>query len=252
MRAVSLSGTSPSPDGRVTYSADSPTVCEEAVPRIAEAREAAEPSSPSQRARHRRILRVAAHLAAAKGLDRVQMHEVAKDAGVAIGTLYRYFPSKVHLFTAVMAEQVDNLDAVTPPKRPDQAPEDAVYDVLVAAGRELLRRPALAAALLQAQNSAHAGHVPDAARIDRTFRDLLLRALGAEDPSAQDVTAVWLVIQCWYGLLTSLLNGRTSPPDAESDLRTACRLLLAGRGGAWTDGELPVSGKGLRRVDPAG
>jgi AcrR family transcriptional regulator len=199
------------------------------VPRIAEAREAAAPSSPSQKARHRRILRVAADLAAEKGLDRVQMHEVAKDAGVAIGTLYRYFPSKTYLFTAVMAEQVDRLDSRTPPLRPGQTPDDAVYDVLVTASRQLYHRPTLASALLQSQNSAHAAKVPEAGRIDRTFRDLLLRALGATDPTAQDVTAVWLLIQCWYGLLTSALNGRTSLPDAEADLRLACRLLLAGR-----------------------
>lgn len=213
------------------------------MPRIAEAREAAAPSSPSQKARHRHILRAAANLAAENGLDRVQMHEVAKEAGVAISTLYRYFPSKTYLFTAVMGAQVDRLDAATQPPRPGQTPEDAVYDVLVTASRQLLRRPTLAQALLQSQNSAHAAHVPEAGRIDRTFRDLLLRALGVTEPTAQDVTAVWLLIQCWYGLLTSAINGRTSLPDAEADLRVACRLLLAGHGSARADAELPLTGK---------
>nr|WP_280138616.1 TetR family transcriptional regulator [Blastococcus sp. DSM 46786] len=212
------------------------------VPRIAEAREAAEPTSPSQKARHRRILRAAADLAAAKGLDEVQMHDVAKEAGVAIGTLYRYFPSKTYLFSAVMAEQIDLLDARISPPRPGQAPEEAVYDVLVTATRQLFHRPTLAQALLQAQNSAHAARVPEAARSDRTTQNLLLRALGASEPTAQDITAVWLVMQCWYGLLTSALNGRTSLPDAEADLRVACRLLLAGRGSVRADAELPMTG----------
>jgi AcrR family transcriptional regulator len=214
------------------------------VPRIAEGRQAAAPSSPSQKARRLRILRAAADLAADKGLDHVQMHDVAKDAGVAIGTLYRYFPSKTYLFTAVMAAQVDRLDARTAPPRPGQAPEEAVYDVLVAATRQLFRRPTLAQALLQAQNSAHAAKVPEAARTDRTTRDLLLRALGASPPSPDDVTAVWLLMQCWYGLLTSALNGRTSLPDAEADLRVACRLLLAGRGSRRAEERLPVTGTG--------
>jgi AcrR family transcriptional regulator len=222
------------------------------VPRIAEAREAAEPSSPSQKARHRRILRAAADLAADKGLDGVQMHEVAKDAGVAIGTLYRYFPSKTYLFSAVMAEQIDLLDARTSPPRPGQAPEDAVYDVLITATRQLFHRPTLSQALLQAQNSAHAAKVPEAGRSDRTTRDLLLRALGVSEPTAQDVTAVWLLVQCWYGLLTSALNGRTSLPDVEADLRVACRLLLAGRGSARAEAELPVTGKAPVPADLAG
>lgn len=222
------------------------------MPRIAEAREAAAPSSPNQRARHRRILRVAADLAAEKGLEGVQMHEVAKDAGVAIGTLYRYFPSKIYLFTAIQAEQVDRLEARVSPPRPGQAPEDAVYDVLVTATRELFRRPTLAQALLQAQNSAHAAKVPEAGRTDRKTRDLFLRALGAVEPTAQDVTAVWLLMQCWYGLLTSALNGRTSLPDVEADLRVACRLLLAGRGSARADAELPVSGRAAVSAELAG
>ena len=222
------------------------------MPRIAEVREAAAPSSPSQKARRRRILRAAADLAAEKGLDHVQMHDVAKAAGVAIGTLYRYFPSKIYLFTAIMAEQLDRLDAQTSPPRPGQSPEDAVYDVLVTATRQLFRRPTLAQALLQAQNSAHAAKVPEAGQSDRTTRDLLLRALGASEPTAQDVTAVWLLVQCWYGLLTSALNGRTSLPDAESDLRVACRLLLAGRGSARANAELPVTGKARTSTELAG
>jgi TetR/AcrR family transcriptional regulator, cholesterol catabolism regulator len=222
------------------------------VPRIAEAREAAAPSSPSQLARHRRILRVAADLAAEKGLDGVQMHEVAKDAGVAIGTLYRYFPSKVYLFTAIQAEQVDRLDAQITPPQPGQSPVDAVYDVLVTATRGMFRRPTLAQALLQAQNSAHAAKVPEAGRTDRTTRDMLLRAMGITEPTAQDVTAVWLLMQCWYGLLTSALNGRTSLPDVEADLRVACRLLLAGRGSARADAEIPMTGKGRLSTELAG
>lgn len=175
------------------------------------------------------MLRAAADLAADKGLERVQMHEVAKDAGVAIGTLYRYFPSKTHLFTAVMAAQVDRLDAKTFPPKPDVPPEEAVAGLLVQASRDLLRRPLLAMAMLQSANAAHAATVTDAGRIDNAFRDIILRTLGIERPTAQDIALVRLLVQCWYGVLTSSLNGRVSMPDAEADIGLACRLLLAPR-----------------------
>jgi AcrR family transcriptional regulator len=38
------------------------------------------------------------------------MEEVAKKAGVGQGTLYRHFPSREHLFVAIMKDRVDLLD----------------------------------------------------------------------------------------------------------------------------------------------
>jgi len=202
------------------------------VPRVAENRPAAEPSSPRQIARYRRILRAAAELGAERGLDRVQMHDVARDAEVAIGTLYRYFPSKTHLFTGVMADQVEQLrESVTAPKAGED-PEEAVYDILVRSSRNLLRRPLLAMATLQCANSADAATVPDVGRIDNSFLDIMLRTLRLDEPTAKDVTLVRLLLQCWYGVLTSSLNGRMALPDAEVDLRLGCRLLLAERSNA--------------------
>jgi len=202
------------------------------VPRIAEVRASAEPSSPEQRARHLRILRAAARLGAEKGLERVQMHEVAKEAGVAIATLYRYFPSKTHLFTAVLAEQVDRFGESLPRPEPGMTPEDAVGEVLVLASRRLLRRPALATAMLQSASAANAAAVADVGRIDRTFRKIVLRTLGVAEPTVTDVTLIRLLMQCWYGVLQMSLNGRASVTDTESDIRIACRLLLAPRSNA--------------------
>lgn len=199
------------------------------MPRVAEARAAAEPSSEEQKARYRRILRAAARLGAEKGLDGMQMQDVAKEAGVAIATLYRYFPSKTHLFTSVLAEQVDRLEEVTPRPKPGQDPAHAVADLLVDASRQLLRRPLLANAMLQSNNSAHAATVHDSARIDDAFRDLILRTLGVDQPTEKDVRLVRLLEQCWYGVLMSTLNNRTSMPDAEREIELACELLLVHR-----------------------
>ncbi|MFC5819002.1 TetR/AcrR family transcriptional regulator [Nonomuraea harbinensis] len=202
------------------------------MPRIAEVRTPAEPSSPEQRARHLRILGAAARIGADRGLERVQMHEVAKEAGVAIATLYRYFPSKTHLFTAVLAEQIDRFSESIGRPEPATSPEDAVADVLVQASRQLLRRPALAAAMLQSASTANPSVVADAARVEDTSRDIILRTLAVDEPTPMDVTLVRLLVQCWYGVLQSGLNGRLPIPRMEGDLRIACRLLLAGRSNA--------------------
>ena len=64
-----------------------------------------------QEARRRRILDASTRLAAGGGFDAVQMREVAEESEVALGTLYRYFPSKIHLLVAVMQDQLGQLFA---------------------------------------------------------------------------------------------------------------------------------------------
>ena len=57
-----------------------------------------------QFARRQRIVRAALRALANSDYDQVRISEVARDSGVALGTLYRYFASKEHLFAAVFVE----------------------------------------------------------------------------------------------------------------------------------------------------
>ena len=193
------------------------------MPRIAEARQPAEPASPDQKERHRRILRAAALQAADKGLERMQMHDVAKDAGVAIATLYRYFPSKTHLFTALMAARVERLSAQVTVAPPGTDPVEAVADLLVGAGRELLARPLLAQAMLQSNNTAVA---QSGSAVTNVFGELILQTLGIEQPDDQQARLVRIMEAAWYGVIISALNHHITEEQAEEDTRLACRRLL--------------------------
>jgi TetR/AcrR family transcriptional regulator, cholesterol catabolism regulator len=62
-----------------------------------------------QLARRQRIVRAALRALANSDYEQVKVNEVARDAGVALGTLYRYFTSKEHLFAAVILEWQDAL-----------------------------------------------------------------------------------------------------------------------------------------------
>lgn len=194
------------------------------MPRIAEGRDPAMPTSPEQKDRYRRILRAAAEHGAERGLERMQMHDVAKDAGVAIATLYRYFPSKTHLFTAILADQVRHLDKATPEPPPGTDPVAAISDLLADATGALLARPLLAHALLHSNNASVAEKSPQAQTV--TFTSLMLRAGGIPDASGYALRLVNLVEQTWYGIMISALNQHLTVAEAVADTRLACRLLL--------------------------
>src|SRR5688500_18943147 len=76
------------------------------------------PLTERQEARRRRILHASARLASRGGFDAVQMREVAESSQVALGTLYRYFPSKVHLLVATMQDQLETLHGTLRKKPP--------------------------------------------------------------------------------------------------------------------------------------
>ena len=79
--------------------------------------------SPAQRERRRRILEAATALAAKGGFEQMQMRAVAEHADVALGTLYRYFPSKIHLLVSVLAQQFEVAGGQPGPQgRPRETP----------------------------------------------------------------------------------------------------------------------------------
>ncbi len=63
-----------------------------------------------QRERRSRILDAAVSVAGAGGYDRVHMRTIADEAGVAMGTLYHYFPSKVHLLVMALERELIRFD----------------------------------------------------------------------------------------------------------------------------------------------
>jgi AcrR family transcriptional regulator len=74
----------------------------------------AAPPSPesltaSQFARRERIVKVALNLLVNGDYEKIQMKDVAEASDVALGTVYRYFTSKEHLFAAVQIEWVKSL-----------------------------------------------------------------------------------------------------------------------------------------------
>src|SRR5271165_3086359 len=88
----------------------------------------AELGSVAQRERRKRILDATLALASKGGYEAVQMRTVAERADVALGTLYRYFPSKIHLLVSGLAREFEQTKEKLD-RRP--VPGDSPYDRVI-------------------------------------------------------------------------------------------------------------------------
>ncbi|AQT82858.1 TetR family transcriptional regulator [Mycolicibacterium litorale] len=189
------------------------------MPRIGEPRAPARPATDDQESRRGAILAAASRLGATKEIDRIGAQEIAADAGVALRTLYRYYPSKHHVFAAVLFEQVARFR----PPPPSGDPADDIAALMVAACRNLLRHKHLAHAMITSTQIVRAqADAPD----DPTLRELILKIAGVEQATPEQLRRTRLVQQAAFGILTWTVGGALRPEDALADVEVACRLLV--------------------------
>ncbi|MFI0169145.1 TetR family transcriptional regulator [Streptomyces sp. NPDC017095] len=179
-----------------------------------------------QEARRRRILRASARLAGRGGFDAVQMREVAESSQVALGTLYRYFPSKVHLLVATMQDQLEHLHGTLRKKPPagDTAAE-RVAQTLMRAFRALQREPHLAEAMIRALTFADRSVSPEVDQVSRQTTAIILDAMGLDAPTPEQLSVVRVIEHTWHSALITWLSGRASIAQVKVDIETVCRLI---------------------------
>lgn len=184
----------------------------------------------SQIARQERMLDVATRLAAAGGFDAVQMRTVALDADVALGTLYRYFPSKEHLLVSAMLRQVGDLAtrlAIRPAA--GDLPADRVIDVLRRANAALQRQPQFTLAVVRALASGDETAAPAVREVRSAMRSIILDAIGAgTDP--RDELVGEILEEVWFATLVAWIGGVDSAASVIRKLEDATRLLFEARG----------------------
>jgi len=185
--------------------------------------------TPAQTARRQRVMDAAMELAAEGGYDAVQMRDVAERAGVALGTIYRYFASKDHLLAACQVAYSRRIrdEVARRPARGDDVAE-RVVDVLRRANRAMERRPSLAAALVTAISSPDPA-VSDCQREVTEVMDALLSEAMPEVPDERRRRTVAVLSHVWFSTLLGWVNGWWPRSRVGDDLESAARLLLAER-----------------------
>ena len=192
----------------------------------------------SQARRMRRIVDAAARLAEEGGFDAVRLRDVAEAAEVALGTLYKYFPSKEDVLLVALHEETDRLESVMAARPPRGAsPLERLTHLFARATRGLVERPGLARAGLRAVAASSEGVALKVAAFHLRMTRLIVAALRGEPPElgrplAQTLATeregrIALVLeQVWYAALLGWASGLHPVRTVTERVHETAALLL--------------------------
>jgi AcrR family transcriptional regulator len=188
--------------------------------------------SAAQRERRKRILDATLALASKGGYEAVQMREVADRADVALGTLYRYFPSKIHLLVSGLAREFERTrERLSRRPIPGDAPHDRVIYVLHRVTRSMQREPLLTEAMTRAFMFADPSAATEVNAVAVLMEQMLTDAMrgvwgkGAE-PTGDERAIARVIGDVWLSNLVAWVTRRASANDVANQLELAARLLL--------------------------
>jgi len=184
-------------------------------------------SSAAQRERRQRILDATLALASKGGYEAVQMRAVAERANVALGTLYRYFPSKIHLLVSGLAREFErNQDKLDRAPIAGATAYDRVLYVLGRMTRAMQREPMLTEAMTRAFMFADPSAAAEVNAVARSMERMFTRAMHEGEPSADEVAIARVIGDVWLSSLVAWVTRRMSASDVSNQLELAARLLL--------------------------
>ncbi|MBU2696411.1 MULTISPECIES: TetR family transcriptional regulator [Pimelobacter] len=188
--------------------------------------------SAAQRERRKRILDATYELAKSGGFDAVQMRAVAEHADVALGTLYRYFPSKIHLLVSALGRQFDEAATrLNEREIPGDNQADRVLYVLKRMARGMQGDPKLTEALTRAFMFADSSVAAEIHVVGMAMTSIVTHAMHGGEPSEgavsdEDVAVARVIGDVWLSALVSWVTGRSTAAETAQHMETAIHLIL--------------------------
>jgi TetR/AcrR family transcriptional regulator, cholesterol catabolism regulator len=183
--------------------------------------------SSAQRERRKRILDATLALASKGGYEAVQMRTVAERADVAVGTLYRYFPSKIHLLVSALARELERLQHKTARRT---APGDSAYErarrILRQTTAGMQRDPNMTEAMTRAFMFADASASAEVDAVGTLMDTMFAKALFSSDPNEEQLAVARVISDVWLANLVAWVTRRASATDVANRLDLTARLLL--------------------------
>jgi len=180
-----------------------------------------------QAARHSAIVESARLIAADGGMAAVQIAPVAERAGIAAGTVYRYFPSKTELVGALIAAIAEReLGALRRAAEAAPGPVSALAAAIATFAARALRNRKLAWAVIAEPVDAEieAMRIEYRKTLAAEFRKRIDAAMAAAHVPRQDTA---LAAPALVGALLEGLIGPLAPQSSadENDARAAVQTL---------------------------
>ena len=189
--------------------------------------------SEAQRERRKRILDATLAIASKGGYEAVQMRAVAERADVAVGTLYRYFPSKVHLLVSALGREFERIDAKTDRTTLSGGTPYQRLNLMVGKlNRAMQRNPLLTEAMTRAFVFADASAAGEVDHVGKLMDSMFARAMSDGEPTEDPYHLARVISDVWLSNLLAWLTRRASATDVSKRLDLAVRLLIG-------DGEHP-------------
>lgn len=163
------------------------------------------------------------------GISKTGMRDIARVAGLARSTLYRYFPSRDDVLVATTKQEMDALN-LTLQERLDSytEPADVIVEGLILAIREIPRRPLLRAVFVSDEDAKARRTVWGSELIvsfgEQLMENVIQPALDAQ--MLQDQVPPEIMIEWVYRVLLSFLTLPSNWIKDEQQLRLTLHALL--------------------------
>lgn len=160
------------------------------------------------------------------------MRAVADRADVAVGTLYRYFPSKVHLLVSALAREFERIDAKTDRTAVagGGSPFQRLNFMVSKLNRAMQRNPLLTEAMTRAYVFADASAAGEVDHVEKIIDSMFARAMSDGEPTEDQYHIARVISDVWLSNLLAWLTRRASATDVSKRLDLAVRLLIGDDG----------------------
>jgi TetR/AcrR family transcriptional regulator, cholesterol catabolism regulator len=184
--------------------------------------------------RRDRILDVAIDLAEEGGFENVRQRDVADQAGIALGTLYKSFSSKEDILCAALEREAQTLERKMEQKPAEGGtPAERLHAFFKIVTRAMCRKPKYARAVLRAMASGEPEVAANVAGYQERMNRIIIAAMRGPERAGEtteitqrEATVAVYLQRIWFASLVGWSGGLQGQNDVIEQMQTACDLLL--------------------------